>query len=183
MPLSFASKFLYSHFCFLWLAYNLPTTGTFVEDVFFQKKWIYLWLGWVFIAVPGLSLVGVRGVMPMASLDAECRLWDTQASAPVLHRLSFSAAYGIFLDQESDPCFWTGRQIRNHWTTRQVWCPYRLQATSLFSFLLSLTYSSYYRHFCGRCIPIRSDRSAPEALPILFLDKNLSYFEVQFGTL
>ena len=178
MPLSFASKFLYSHFCFLWLAYNLPTTGTFVEDVFFQKKMT------LFMAGLGLHrcarTFSSRGAWCHADGFSWCR---AQASAPVLHRLSFSAASGIFLDQESDPCFWTGRQIRNHWTTRQVWCPYRLQATSLFSFLLSLTYSSYYRHFCGRCIPIRSDRSAPEALPILFLDKNLSYFEVQFGTL
>ena len=55
VPLSFASKFLTLIFAFLdLLAYNLPTTGTFAEDVFFfkkKKKLIYFWLGWVFIAV------------------------------------------------------------------------------------------------------------------------------------
>lgn len=39
VPLSFASKFLTLIFAFLdLLAYNLPTTGTFAEDVFFFKK-------------------------------------------------------------------------------------------------------------------------------------------------
>jgi len=46
VPLSFASKFLTLIFAFLDLpAYNLPTTGTFAEDVFFfLKKKVNLFL-------------------------------------------------------------------------------------------------------------------------------------------
>ena len=57
--------------------------------------WHFFWPCGVFVAVCGLSLLAACG-------------------------LGCSTVYGIFLDQESNPCLLHGRQILNHWTTREV---------------------------------------------------------------
>ena len=71
-----------------------------------------MWLPWVSVAVHGLSLVAasrssslvvVRGLLTMASLVAEHKLWNT-GSAVVVHGLSCPVACGIFLNQGSNPC-------------------------------------------------------------------------------
>ena len=55
----------------------------------------------------GSSLIAVRGLLILlASL--------------VAHRLSCPVGCGIFLDKGSNRCLCIGRQILNHWTTREV---------------------------------------------------------------
>ena len=56
----------------------------------------------------------------VASLVADHKVQDTWASVVVTHRLNCLSAYGIFLDQGSNPVSSIGRQILNHWTTRDV---------------------------------------------------------------
>ena len=89
----------------------------FFKFTFALKRWvIYLfiyWLCWVFVSVRGLSLVAASGghsssqcagLSPSRSL----LLWSTGSrragSVVVAHRLSCSAACGIFPDQGSNPC-------------------------------------------------------------------------------
>ena len=81
-----------------------------------------LLLHWVFIAACGLSPVAVS---QGSSLVEVCRLLTVAAALVAEHRLSShghrfscSAACGIFPDQESIPCI--GRQIPNHWASREV---------------------------------------------------------------
>jgi len=74
---------------------------------------VYLSLSWIFIAMHGLSLVVGRGLLffvvcklliVVASPVAGDGAIGAQASVLVTHRLSCSAACGIFLDQASNPC-------------------------------------------------------------------------------
>ena len=84
----------------------------------------------------GLLLVDMCGLfLVAASLVADHRLqgtWSSVVAALVVaalvvaalvvaaHGLSCPAAYGIFLDQVSDPCPLLGRWILNHWTIREI---------------------------------------------------------------
>ena len=66
---------------------------------------IYLWLRWVSVAVRGLSPALEWGLLnAVASLVAEHRLRGTEASGAVAHRLSCSAACGVFPQWGSDLC-------------------------------------------------------------------------------
>ena len=93
----------------------------FILFAFNLKKNFFFLLHWVFVAMSGLSLVeasegfslvAVRRLLTVvAYLVAEhrlqgCRLQQLQlmGSVVVMHRLIGPAAYGIFLDQGSNPC-------------------------------------------------------------------------------
>ena len=74
---------------------------------------IYFWLCWVFAAVRGLSLVAARGATLRCSVQAShcgdfscggAQALGAWASVVVVHRLSCSAACGIFPDQGLNPC-------------------------------------------------------------------------------
>ena len=74
---------------------------------------IYLWLCWVFVSVPGLSLVVASGGHSSSryaglSLSRPLLLRSTGSrragSVVVAHGLSCSTACGIFPDQGSNPC-------------------------------------------------------------------------------
>ena len=82
------------------------------------------WLSWVFIALRGLSLVaGSRGVWA-SHCDGLSRYGEQAlgkwVSVVVVHKLSCSEAYGIFLDQNWThvPC--NGRQLLIQWATREI---------------------------------------------------------------
>ena len=78
----------------------------------------FFWLDWVFLALCGLSLVAVGGGGRAATLcfgaqtshwgDFSCRAQTLgmgfMGSVFVVHGLNCSVAYGIFPDQESNPC-------------------------------------------------------------------------------
>ena len=71
----------------------------------FKKIFTYFCLLWVFVAMQGLSLVAIHGLLfAAASLVAEHGLLGTWDSVAVAHGLSCCAACGIFPDQESDQC-------------------------------------------------------------------------------
>ena len=53
-------------------------------------------------------------------LPGVCGLLFAVASLVAGHRLSCSVSCGIFLDQELSLCPCIGRQILNHWTTRDA---------------------------------------------------------------
>ena len=95
----------------------------------FIYLFIYFWLRWVFPAALGLSLVAAsRGYSSLLcagfSLQWLLLLWSTGSrhagSVVVAHRLSCSAACGIFPDQGSNLCPCIGRWILNHCATREV---------------------------------------------------------------
>ena len=55
-----------------------------------------------------------------ASAIAERKFSGSWASVVEAHGVSCPVACGIFLDRESNPVPCIGRQILNHWTTREV---------------------------------------------------------------
>ena len=74
---------------------------------------IYFWLCWVFVAVHALSLVVASwGYSSLWCVASHCggfsccgaRVLGAQASVDVAHRISCSAACGIFPDQGSNLC-------------------------------------------------------------------------------
>ena len=67
---------------------------------------IYFWLrwGWVLVAACGLSLVAVHGLLIAVASLSRSRALGVRASAVVAHRLSCSAACGVFPDQGLNPC-------------------------------------------------------------------------------
>lgn len=68
----------------------------------------------------GSSLVVVQGFLNAVALHvAALRLYSAGAVA-VVHRLSCSAACGIFLDQRPNPCLLNGRRTLYHWTAREA---------------------------------------------------------------
>ena len=87
---------------------NLPGSDLFFVVAFFLILCIYLWLNWVFVCE--LSLVAAVGatlyvvehatLIAMASSVVEHGLQDAGLAAVALSRL---AAWGIFLDQGSNP--------------------------------------------------------------------------------
>ena len=76
------------------------------------KKFIYLWLRWVFVAEQAFSSCGKWGLLSICSVWAsDCGgfSYGAQAlghvgSAIVAHGLICSTAHGIFPDQGSNPC-------------------------------------------------------------------------------
>ena len=91
------------------LEQQAQTEGNF----FFFFKLIYFWLCWVFVSVPGLSLVVASGGHSSSrcaglSLSRPLLLRSTGSrragSVVVAHGPSCSAACGIFPDQDSNPC-------------------------------------------------------------------------------
>ena len=82
-------------------------TLPFLADFFKIINWFYFWLCWVFIAVHRLSLdamnQGHSALGPQASVVAACGFWGA-GSVVVPHRLSCSAACGIFPGQGSNLC-------------------------------------------------------------------------------
>ena len=98
-------------------------------SIFLQNQdfiFIYFWLGWIFVAVHGLSLVVASGgfsslqcagfslwwLLLLRSTDSRyasfsscgLRALGVRASVVVVHGLSCSAACGILPDQGSNPC-------------------------------------------------------------------------------
>ena len=82
------------------------------------------WRHWVFAAGCGLSPVSKSGGN---SLDAvcglsSCSIWALEHTGPVIVATGFTAPQNLKSPQTRDwtrvPC--TGRQIPNHWTTRQL---------------------------------------------------------------
>ena len=79
---------------------------------FFLNLFIYFWLCWVFVSVRGLSLVAESGghsSSRCAGLSLSRPLLRSKGSrrtgsVVVAHGPSRSAAYGIFPDQDSNPC-------------------------------------------------------------------------------
>ena len=67
----------------------------------------------------GYSSCGARLLIAVASLVAARRL-QSRGSVVVVHGLRCPATSGIFLDQRLNPVPCIGRQILNHWTTREV---------------------------------------------------------------
>ena len=87
--------------------------NTFFLGSIFLKKFIYLWLCWVFVSVRGLSLVVASGGHSSSrcvalSLSRPLLLRSTGSrragSVIMAHGPSCSAACGIFPDQGSNPC-------------------------------------------------------------------------------
>ena len=78
------------------------------------------------------AVVMCRLLTTQASLVVEHRLYGIQASVVETHRLQSTdsvvevytlncpGACGIFSDQGSNQCPCIGRQVLNHWTTREV---------------------------------------------------------------
>ena len=79
---------------------HVERTGEEEQGGVWRVSIFIFWLCWVFVAVPGLSLVAGRGLLTaVAPLGAEHGLQGPQASVAVVHRLSCPAACGIFPDQ------------------------------------------------------------------------------------
>ena len=81
--------------------------------IFIPQFFFFLWLCWVFVSVPGFSLVVASGGHSSSrcvglSLSQPLLLRSTGSrragSVIVAHGLSCSAACGIFPDQGSNPC-------------------------------------------------------------------------------
>ena len=80
--------------------------------------YFYFWLHWVFVAVHGLSLVAASGgysllwcmgfslrwLLLLRSTGSRCMSFSRCGTQALEHRLSSSAACGIFLGQGSNPC-------------------------------------------------------------------------------
>ena len=82
---------------------------------------IYLWLGWVFIAVCRLSpVVTSRLLIAVASLIAEHGLEGTQASVVAAQRLSSPVLVGSSQARNQTHMLCIGRWILNHWTIREA---------------------------------------------------------------
>ena len=82
------------------------------------------WLSWVFIALRGLSLVAASRRVWASHCDG-LSCYGAQSvgkwvSVVVVHELSCSEAYGVFLDQESNPCPCNDRRIPIQWATWEV---------------------------------------------------------------
>ena len=121
----------------------LPQTGEAVATVLLRSTlWefnhfflnnnyllISFWLCWVFIAVPGLSLVADSGGYSSLrctdfSLQWLLLLWSkapgAQAPGAVAHGLSCPGAWGPSLTKYETPVPCNGRWIFNHWTTKET---------------------------------------------------------------
>ena len=92
---------------------NISRHASNPESFFFFFFFIYFWLCWVFVSVRGLSLVAASGGHSSSrwaglSLSRPLSLRSSGSSragsGAVAHRLSCSAACGIFPDQGSNPC-------------------------------------------------------------------------------
>ena len=85
--------------------------------LYLKKKFVYLWLSWVFLAACGLSLVvasrgfSLHWLLSLQSAGSRCAGFRSDPSA-----------CGVFLDQGSkepvSPAL-AGRFL-NHWTTREA---------------------------------------------------------------
>ena len=85
------------------------STGNFLSVFKMHCLFTYFWLHWVFVAVCRLSLVAARGGSSCGAWASRCsgfscgaRALGRSASVAVGHRLSCSAACGIFPDQGSN---------------------------------------------------------------------------------
>ena len=86
--------------------------------VFFFCHFIYFWLHGVFTVVQAFPSCGEQGLLfSVWASVAERRLW---ASVAVVPGLSCSKACVTFPEQGSNLCLCIGRQILNHWITRDV---------------------------------------------------------------
>ena len=88
-------------------------TFFFLNESFFIYLFIYFWLCWVFVSVRGLSLAAASGGHSSSrcaglSLSRPLLLQSASSrrtgSVVVAHGPSCSAAFGIFPDQDSNPC-------------------------------------------------------------------------------
>ena len=103
------------------IALFLLTFYFFIFNFYYFLKFIYFWLCWVFIPSHGLSLVAASGgyswlrctsfslqwlllLRSMGSRHAGFSSCGTWASVVVAHKLSCSAACGIFPDQGLNLC-------------------------------------------------------------------------------
>ena len=75
---------------------------------FFFKIYLFSWLCWVFVPTHRLSLVVTNWGYSLLMVHGLFIMWllslQSTGSIVVVHRLSCSAACGIFLDQGSNPC-------------------------------------------------------------------------------
>ena len=87
---------------------------------FFKKK-LFIF-GSLLLHAAFLKLQREGGIFSSCSVwtsESEHRLWSV-GWVVAAHELSRSVAYGLFLDQGSNPVPCIGRWILNHWTTREV---------------------------------------------------------------
>ena len=75
--------------------------------------YLFIWLSWVFLAVPGLSLAVASRNCSLVVVHRLLSSIGSMDSVAVANRLRCPEACGIFLDQGSNPC-------ALHWTTREV---------------------------------------------------------------
>ena len=109
-----SNTFVYNldQFNFMFGQFYLEKLILWVFLFFLIYKFIYFWLGWVFVSVRGLSLVAASGGLSSSrcagiSLSRPLLLRSTgsrRAGSVVAHGLSCSAACGILPDQGSNPC-------------------------------------------------------------------------------
>lgn len=123
-------------------------------DTFFQSSWndflFSFWLGWVFVAVHGLSLAAViRGYSSLSCAGLSLR-WlllllsmGYRARAPVVAVLSCLMACWIFPDQGWNPCPCISRQIPNYWTTMGI-------KVLLSTFIPTI----YFKHACSAYVQL-----------------------------
>ena len=122
--------------CFHTLAIVITRQWTWGAYIFFKFYLFYFWLLWVFLAVHGLSLVVASRSYSLVSvqgcsLQGLLLLWSTGSRVPGFSSCSMGSvcgrmAHGVFLDQRLNLCPLHGRQILNHWTTREVLCLFKL---------------------------------------------------------
>ena len=101
-----------------------------LRSLAFWILFIFLWLCWVFVAAPRLSLLAAgsghsltavhRLLSVVASLAAECGLHGAKVPVVVACGLGCSLACGIFSDQELNPCAPHWRWILNLWTASDI---------------------------------------------------------------
>ena len=96
--------------------------------VSFHNFYLFVCFGlcWVFIAAHRFSqFVAESRVSAQASHHSGFSCWRAQAlectgSVVVAHGLSCRVAYGVFLDQGSNPCPLYWQAVLNLWATREV---------------------------------------------------------------
>ena len=116
--------------CFHILAIVITQQWTWGAYIFLKFYLFSFWLLWVFLAVRGLSLVVASEGYSLVSVQGRSfqgllLLWSTGSRVPGFGSCGVGSvcgrnAHGIFLHQGLNPCPLHGRQILNHWTTREV---------------------------------------------------------------
>ena len=115
------------------------------------------WLCWVFAAVRAFSSCGEQGKLCCSVQASHCPGFSSVAWA--LERTGSAALWHTgssqTRDQTSVPC--TGRRIRNHWTTREVFPLHHIFRELIWTYWLDLVPSSKVKFsFTYQLIPLLS---------------------------